>query len=315
MRNIAAVTQADANQYLSIALRHGEGDGYTGHYKYYIVQKEDGQYMAIFLDCYQELRTVRTFALVSLLVVAASIVQVYILVVLLSWRAIDPVVKNMEKQKQFITDSSHELKTPLTVITTSLKVLEMEVGQQKWIDKARSQADKMTELVNDLVTLSRLDEEKLPLQLNTFDISEAVSETAESFREFAAAHDHTLQLDIPGGFHYCGDEYAIRQLVSILMDNAVKYADGGTPINLRLEPAPKGILIKTCNFCTEMNPAEADKLFDRFYRADKARSRQATGGFGVGLSIARSIVEAHRGNIHAEWMEGGMLQFTAFLRA
>lgn len=315
MRHIAAVTKEDAGTYLSIALRHGTGDGYTGSYKFSVEQTGEGQYMAIFLDCRQELRAMRTFAFVSLLVVVACDVLVYVLVLLLSRRAIDPVVRSAEKQKQFITDAGHELKTPLTVISTSLKVLEMEVGQQKWIDKIRSQTEKLSALVNDLVTLSRLDEEKPPVQMTVFDVSGAVLEVAESFRDFAAEQGHTLETDVETGLSYPGDEFSIRQLVSILLDNAVKYADAGTTIFFRLQRNKKGIIISTQNACADVEPTELDKLFDRFYRVDKARTpRGGAGGFGIGLSIAQGITEAHRGSIRADSPEPGIIKFTAFLK-
>ena len=314
MRHIAAVSEEDAGRYLDIALKHGEGFGYTeGSYKYYVARVGEGRYMAIFLDCAQELRSFRTFALASLAVVIACIVLVLVLVLLLSKRAIDPVVRSAERQKQFITDAGHELKTPLTVITTSLKVLEMEVGRQKWIDKARAQTDKMTELVNDLVILSRLDEEKPPISKCRFDVSGAVLEAADSFRASAEAQGHALELNIVPGLTYHGDEYAVRQLVSILLDNAIKYTDAGCPIQLSLCAAAKGVLLKTQNACAGIEPEELDKLFDRFYRADKARTRQEGGGFGVGLSIARSIVEAHRGTIQADCPARGIIRFTAVL--
>ena len=313
MRHIAAVTEKDADTYLSIALDHGEGFGYSGSYKYFVVAEGGGELTAIFLECQKELHSVRMFALVSVLVVVVCIVLVYILVFFFSKRAIDPVVKSVEKQKQFITDASHELKTPLTVITTSLKVLEMEVGEQKWISKAQAQTEKMSELVNDLVVLSRLDEEKPALRLGDFNISEAVTETAESFRDFAAAQGHTLELEVPPGLTYRGDEYAVRQLVSILLENAVKYSDEGGEIRLGLERAKRGVVLKTVNACTGMDPAELDRLFDRFYRVEKSRSKQ-TGGFGVGLSIARSIAEAHKGSIKAECPDEHTIQFVVILK-
>lgn len=313
MRHIAAVTESDVDGYLSIARSHGAGFGYAGSYKYYVSAADGGGYMAVFLECRQELRSVRVFALASVSVSAVCVALVYILVMVLSKRAIDPVVKSVEKQKQFITDAGHELKTPLTVITTSLKVLEMEVGEQKWISKVQAQTDKLRDLVNDLVTLSRLDEESPALRLASFNISEAAAETAESFREFAAARGHTLETDIPPGLMYRGDEYAVRQLVSILLDNAVKYADEGSGIRLSLERAKRGVVLKACNACTDIDPAELDRLFDRFYRVEKSRSKQ-TGGFGVGLSIARSIAEAHRGSIRAECPDQGVIQFTVCLR-
>lgn len=308
MRHIAAVTEEDADRFLSVALSRGEGMGYTGDYKYYVTRAGEGRYLAIFLDCQRELHSIRTFALISLLVAVICVALVYILIWLFSKKAIEPTVKSVEKQKRFITDASHELKTPLTVIATSLKVLEMEVGRQKWIDKAQAQTEHMTQLVNDLVTLARLDEEKPPLRFVRFDISGVVAETAESFRDFAAAQGHPLELDIAPGLFCRGDEYAIRQLVSVLLDNAVKYADSGGGIRFRLEAAPKGAVLRVSNPCAGLDTTELDKLFDRFYRPDRSRSKQ-TGGFGVGLSIARSIVEAHHGSIRAECPEDGIIQF------
>ena len=129
MRHIAAVTEDGVDAYLSIALDHGEGFGYADSYKYYVTSTDNGGYMAVFLECQQELRSVKMFGLASLLVVVC-IGLVYLLVIVFSKRAIDPVVKSVEKQKQFITNASHELKTPLTVITTCLKVLEMEVASR-----------------------------------------------------------------------------------------------------------------------------------------------------------------------------------------
>lgn len=313
MRHIAAVTEEDVEAYLSVAMDQGVGFGYFGSYKYYVVPDGSGESTAIFLECRQELRSVRMFALTSALVVIVCIALVYVLVLILSKRAIDPVVRSVEKQKQFITDASHELKTPLTVITTSLKVLEMEVGKQKWIDKAQAQAEKMGALVGDLVTLSRLDEEKPRLQIADFPISEAVAETAESFRDFAAAQGHALALEIPSGLTYRGDEYAVRQLVSILLDNAVKYADEGNGISLRLERTRRGVTLHVRSACTGMDPSELDRLFDRFYRVEKSRSKE-TGGFGVGLSIARSIAEAHRGSIREECPDANTIQFTVLLK-
>lgn len=185
---------------------------------------------------------------------------VYVMIVLCSRRAIVPVIQASERQKQFITDASHELKTPITVIATSLKMLDMEVGQQKWIDKAGNQTEKLTELV----MLSRMDEEASPLQMADFPVSDALAETAESFRDFAASAGHTLDVRVTPGMTYCGDEYAIRQLVSILLDNAVKYAVPDTPIVFSLEKGRRGVVIRTENQCDALDTAALGRLFDRF---------------------------------------------------
>lgn len=197
------------------------------------------------------------------------------------------------------------------VIATSLKVLEMEVGEQKWIDKAQAQTEKLKELVNSLVTLSRMDEEETPLKFADFDISAAVSETADSFNESSEAAGHRLITDIAPDIHYHGDEYAVRQLVSILLDNAVKYASPDSPITLKLERDRKGVVIRSSNGCDNIGEEDTKKLFDRFYRADKARG---SGGFGIGLSIARSIAEAHKGSIKAELTDSRTIEFTVHLK-
>ena len=313
LKHIAAVDEETAETYLSIATEHGEGFGYSGSYKFYVASTGDKHYMAIFLDCYDELCTLQSFAAVSLIVMLSCIVLVFILVLLLSKRAITPMIQNIEKQKQFITDASHELKTPLTVINTSLKVLEMDTGKNKWVDKIQGQTDKLTGLVNDLVTLSRLDEEKPPMQIAEFDMSAAVEETAESFRDYAQMHGHSLVLEVEPELLYTGDEAATRQLVSILLDNAVKYSDPDGEIRLSLRKEKKKLLLRTSNPCAAMEPKEAARLFDRFYRPDKARSTQ-TGGFGIGLSIAKSISEAHGGSIRAECSASGEIQFVVELK-
>ena len=309
--NIASVTEDDTQEYLSAALAHGAGYGYFNSYRFFVAQTDDGENIAIFLDCYHELRAMRVVLMWSLLADAACSLLVFLLVVLLSRRAIDPVVRSAQQQKQFITDASHELKTPITVIATSLKVLEMETGKQKWIDKAMAQTEKLTSLVNSLVTLSRMDEEDSPLRMEDFPVSDAVRETAETFVDFAASKGHELRLSITDGLTYRGDEYAVRQLVSILLDNAVKYALPDSPIEFSLEKAKRGVVLRSSNACEDVAPENAQKLFDRFYRADQSRSSGS--GFGIGLSIARSIAEGHHGSIRAIVYDG-KIAFTAELK-
>ena len=310
LKNIASVTESDTAQYLAAAVQHGQGFGRCGSYRFLVSSADGGGYMAIFLDSYQSLRTMRTVLIWSLAADAGCTLLVLVLVVLLSRRAIDPVVRSAEQQKQFITDASHELKTPITVIATSLKVLEMEVGQQKWIDKARAQTEKLKELVNSLVTLSRMDEENSPLQMADFPISDAVAETAESFRQVAESRGCPLELSVTPGLTYHGDQYAVRQLVSILLDNAIKYGTPAIPITLTLEKVRKGVTIKVANGCENGGEIDTSRLFDRFYRADPART---AGGFGIGLSIARGIAEGHHGAISAE-VENDVITFTAELK-
>lgn len=308
---IAAITPEDTSKYLDIAIKHKEGYGYTSGYKYYVTSNGDNRRMAIFLDCYKEMRSVSMIAVLSFAAAAICIVIVYIIVVLFSRKAVDPVVRSTQRQKQFITDAGHELKTPITVIATSLKVLEMETGKNKWIDKSQAQTEKLKDLVNSLVTLSKMDEEDSPLKFDHFNISGAVLETAESFMDFAASKGHSLELAVSPDIEFYGDEYSVRQLVSILLDNAIKYADDNTAIYLTLHKSKKGVTIRTANECETAQNIEFDKLFDRFYRADKSRT---SGGFGIGLSIARSIAEGHKGSVRAKCENGHTVEITAELK-
>lgn len=308
--SIAAVTTDDTTAYLQVATKHGVGYGWSNGYRYYVVKNGENRNMAIFLDAHRDLQTVKTTAWLSLAAMLFCVACVYLVVTLLSRRAIDPVVKASKKQKQFITDASHELKTPITVIATSLKVLEMETGENKWIDKSLAQTEKLRDLVNSLVSLSRMDEEQSPLKMCDFSLSDAVSETVGSFADFAAANGHMLTAEIAPEILYHGDEYAIRQMVSILLDNAVKYASDGSPIRLTLEKGKKGPVLRTVNCCEGLTQQQADKLFDRFYRVDQSRT---TGGFGIGLSMARSIAEGHKGSIKVTCREENKIEFTVSL--
>lgn len=312
LAHIAAITDDDIAEYISVALKHGEGYGYYSDYKYRVILQDNREYMVVFLDCYQEIHAIRVLALCSFAAMVICIGLVYILVVIFSKRAIDPVVRSQKQQKQFITDASHELKTPITVIATSLKVLEMEVGQQKWIDKARSQTEKLRELVNSLVTLSRMDEEDSPLKFEHFSISDALQETVDSFADYAESNGHALKVTITPDLDFYGDEYAIRQLASILLDNAVKYAVAGSDITFSLVKNKKHILLKTSNVCQDLDEDALRHLFDRFYRPDQSRNHE-TGGFGIGLSIARSIAEGHKGTIHACCPVKDQIEFTVKL--
>lgn len=312
LAHIAAITDDDIAEYISVALKHGEGYGYYSDYKYRVILQDNREYMVVFLDCYQEIHAIRVLALCSFAAMVICIGLVYILVVIFSKRAIDPVVRSQKQQKQFITDASHELKTPITVIATSLKVLEMEVGQQKWIDKARSQTEKLRDLVNSLVTLSRMDEEDSPLKFEHFSISDALQETVDSFADYAESNGHALKVTITPDLDFYGDEYAIRQLASILLDNAVKYAAAGSDITFSLVKNKKHLLLKTSNTCQNLDEDSLRHLFDRFYRPDQSRSHE-TGGFGIGLSIARSIAEGHKGTIHACCPVKDQIEFTVKL--
>lgn len=308
--NIAAVTEDDIDSFVQKAVKNGEGYGRYGGYVFSVKKEGENKNSAVFLDCYRQMGTVTNFALLSLGAMALCICLVYVILHLCARKVIDPLIKAAEKQKQFITDAGHELKTPITVIATSLKVLEMENGKQKWIDKAQAQTEKLKELVNAMTFLSKMDEWESPVNMEDFDFTSAVKETANSFSDFAKEKGHRLITDICENTVYCGDEYAVRQLCSVLLDNAIKYASEGSDIFFKTEKLRKGVSVKCVNKCEKFEDGETEKIFHRFYRRDKSRSSD---GFGIGLSLAQTVAESHAGYIKAT-EKNGTIEFYAELK-
>ena len=221
-----------------------------------------------------------------------------------------PVAESYEKQKQFITDANHELKTPLTLILTNVDIAEAELGTNEWLDDIRSEGHRMTELVNQLVALSRMDEENVSAEVSEMDLGEIVSDTISEFQPLAAEQGQRIIVDVDPNLQYRGEEALLRRLISILMDNAVKYCDEGGEIRVCLKRR-KFVVLTVENAYRNVDAIELGRLFDRFYRADKART---AGGYGIGLSIARMIVQKHRGEITAYRKDGTHIGFRAVLK-
>ena len=218
------------------------------------------------------------------------------LVIVLSKRAILPFVKNLEMQKQFITDAGHEIKTPLTSIATSADVLAVEHEGNEWVANIQKQTVRLTKLVNHLVTLSRLDEAAPFPDQTVFSLSEAVWETSEPFSSLARANGKNYTQRIEENLEITGDKTAIQQMISILLDNALRYSDAGGQIQLDVYRKNAHAWIEVFNTCEPISQSDLAHLFDRFYRPDKSRSTH-TGGTGIGLSIAKATAEGHGGKI------------------
>lgn len=244
-----------------------------------------------------------------------GLAAVLFLLLILSRRIVRPMAESYEKQRQFITDAGHELKTPMTIISADADLAEMECGENQWLTDIRRQAQRLTALTNDLIYLSRMEEEQPKLQYIDFPISDVVEEMAQSFAALARSQDKDFQVQVQPMLSFQGDEKGIRQLVSILLDNALKYSPTGGQLALRLEKQGRNLLLTVSN--TGAQPMEQDKLphlFDRFYRTDQSRNSQS-GGYGLGLSIAKSIVSAHKGKIRAESHDGTQLSIQVTLAA
>ncbi|MBQ1609245.1 MAG: HAMP domain-containing histidine kinase [Lachnospiraceae bacterium] len=251
----------------------------------------------------------------SLIVSAIGALSYLVLVLIFSKIVLRPVAESYEKQKRFITDASHEIKTPLAIIDANTEVIEMEAGESEWTKSIRNQIKRLTSLTEKLVFLSRMDEESTKLEMREFNLSELVDETLDSYEAVAISKGKELERIIAPEVRYYGDETNLRQMLSLLLDNAMKYSDEHGTIRVKMERITKGkqrCKLTVYNTVESIEVGNHDAYFERFYRADESRSTK-TGGHGIGLSVVKAIVQAHHGKVTAESKDGKSLQFVIML--
>lgn len=307
----SVVTEEEAEAMALRIYESGEDSGKTGRFRYLLGQSRTGQGSAmVFLDTSGEnLSYVR----VLLLSGAAGLVcwgVMLVLVIFLSRRAIRPFVENMERQKQFVTNAGHEIKTPLAIIQSNTEAMELYNGESKWSRNIREQTARLSGLMGDLLTLARMDEGAGRAEPADVAFSGLAEAALRSFAQPMEARGITLRADIQPGLRLRADPAQMEQLLSILLDNAVKYTDQGGTVWVSLRRQEKKVRLSVQNTCEVLPEAPPEKLFDRFYRADAART-QRTGGCGIGLAVARSIAQANRGTLRAEYLPPDRVCFTA----
>ncbi len=296
--------EAEIDAIVAEALATGRESGFCRDHLFCVCEQRGGRVM-IFLNCETKLTRVRRLALISAAACVGCILLAWLLVALFSRRAIRPLVENAVMQKQFITDAGHELKTPLTVIAANMDVLALETGENEWVRSTKKQVANMRGLVNELIYLSRLDEEDAKLKREDVDLSKLVREAAEPFVGMAEFAGKSMRVAVEEGVHVTGDAAALHRLVSILCDNTVKYAPEGDAIAVALQRDRRGVAFTTENaLAAPMSPEALAHLFDRFYRADESRSK-ASGGYGIGLSVARAVAQRHGGRLVAKQSDDG----------
>ncbi len=308
---IAAVDSSSAVEYAEKVLAKSNTKGFVDDYRYLVYESET-ETTVVFLDCARNLSTLKTVITASLGISFAGLVMVLILLIFLSGRIVKPFWENYEKQRRFITDAGHDLKTPLTVIGADAEVLEMDIGENEWITDIRNQVARLTDMTNSLIVLSKMEEPEPQYQMIDFPLSDIVEEVLEEYRSLAKTHEKNLSGSIQPMISLNGDEKSIRRLLSVLLDNAMKYSDEHGTIALTLEQQRGTIRLSVFNTCPYMPKESLPHLFDRFYRTDESRNSQ-TGGYGLGLSIAAAIVTAHKGKIAASTTDEKSLLITVTL--
>ena len=294
----------DLQKLVTEAVNESSTSGYVGTYRYLKVNNDAGN-LVLLLNTQRDLDSFHAFMRNSIIVSSIVILSVFILLVLISKKVIAPIQQSYQKQKQFITDASHELKTPLAIIRSNTDVLELENGDSKWTKNIQNQVDRLTSLVNSLVVFSRM-EEKDTAEKVKFNLSESLHARIDDFEELASFQKKHIIADIDNNIYYRGEQQAIVQLMDILLENAIKYATKETNINVTLKKNKKYAMMKISN---QANVKKGDlrKVFDRFYRLDESRNSTVK-GYGIGLSMAKLIAEKHKEVIKAYAPEDGIFK-------
>lgn len=312
---IAAISTETAKEYALELYNQNKTEGRRDCYIYRAVNlkkvtadssnnaTKEGNVMYIFLNVENDLKNFYTFLWSSIAVSITGIVFVLILIVVFSKRIVSPMVQSYEKQKTFITDASHEIKTPLAVIEANTEVVEIENGESQWTRSIKEQISRLSELTEKLVFLAKMDEERNTFVMTEFSLSKLAQEIAEGFNGMAKAQNKKYTVSIDSDIGVKADEKAIKQLLSILIENAFKYSDREGNIAVTVKKNGKYKEIEVRNTADNLKKGDFSILFERFYRLDSSRNSN-TGGSGIGLSIAKAIAEAHKGKIKAYSLDG-----------
>lgn len=304
---IAAVDLDTAAEYATELNNENKTSGFYGNYRYGSCKTSFGVTRYVFVDCTNELTGFNRVLIASIVTSLAGLAVIFLLILLLSGKIMKPVAESYLKQKRFITDAGHELKTPLTVINADTDIIEMQNGKSEWTESIKAEVTRLASLTEKLVILAKMDEGNQSFITTDFSLSDAVEETVKAFSAVALSQGKKLDLSVEK-CTYCGNEELIRRVISVLIDNALKYSDNESDIVITLTETggKKQLTVKNKN--AAFSAKDADRIFDRFYRGDSSRSSE-TFGHGIGLALAKSIITAHKGKISVK-KDGDFVIFT-----
>ena len=268
--------------------------GFRSHFRYRVYDDEGGK-IVIFLNCEHQLDIFQNFFLSSILVSLFGLAAVFILIVIISKLVFKSVIENDMRQKQLITNAGHELKTPLAIIQANADMIELELGENEWTKGIEAQVKRMTDLTNDLMMLART-EEGVTMVMQTFDLSAVYAEMAASFEGLAITNGMQLKYHIEPDIHFYGNQKYLSELLSIFLENALKYASPQAVITLDLYRKSNRLYLSVTNPTEQDLNQDLNHWFDRFYRQS---GKSGKSGYGLGLAIAKAITMAHQGEISA----------------
>lgn len=299
---------AEISYYVQNALSQNQKIGTVDSYIFLVEPKNYGT-LIVFLDNTQQEEQTKILFDTTLLIGICTLIVLAVLSSVLAFIATKPVKQAFDKQKAFISDASHELKTPLAVINTNIDVLESEIGVNKWLEYIKDESVRMNELVQELLCLARMDDSSNKTVFSNINLSNTVLLTVLPFESTVFESGKTLETEVDDNIMLRADESKIKHLVSILLDNAIKYSDDKGIIKVSLHLRNNKPVLEIYNTGKGIEKKDYKKIFERFYREDQARN-SAQGGYGLGLAIAQSIVEEHGGKISVQSSYGHWITFT-----
>ena len=308
LRNTEDYTEEEAEEIMEGILAKKKTQGMYGWLQFCTAEKSYGTLIVITDKTSDQGLLNNLFRATVIIGVIMLIVLLVILIFLSRWITA-PVQQAFKRQKQFVSDAGHELKTPIAVLTTNADILQDEIGENKWLVYMQEQIGRMNQLVGDLLRLARMDNATQEYVFEDFDLSMAVAATTLPFESAAFEQHKNLEMDVQPEVHYRGSEQHIRQLCAIFIDNALKYSNDNGIIKVTLLQRGDHAVLEFYNTGCEISPEETEKIFERFYRGDKARNSTKKSGYGLGLAIAKSIMDVHKIKIHVTCEQGKWIRF------
>lgn len=310
--HIAAVSAEEAKIYGAIALDRKLSFGRYEEYYFKVAELETGETIVVYLDSSDIIMGNSRILYLAMSLIMIGIVLAAVITSIFSKWAIAPEIKNMELQKRFITNASHELKTPLAVIRANTEMMEMLNGETEWSASTMRQVDRLNGLIQNLVTIVKAEESFASSDISDCNITAVVQDTVETFSSIAETEGKKITRMIQENVVMSASDDQIRQLCSLLLDNAIKYCDDKGTIQVGLCSKGKGIQLSVSNDYKDGENKDYSRFFERFYREDQSHNTDK-GGYGIGLSIVESIVSQYHGTVSVNW-KGGIITFNCILK-
>lgn len=308
-------TEKELSEIVLLIISDDKSSGRIGNFQYLKTPDKYGTYLLCILNRRGDFEVLHQFRFYAFWAIAGIMIFSFVLAFFISKLALSQAEEAFDKQKRFIADAGHELKTPIAVIGANIDVLSSDekLNSNKFFQYIKRENGRMGDLVKDLLYLARDDADRLEMIKSEFDFSNAVENAILPFEVVAFENGMTLEMEIQKGIFCNGDEKSLKQLFVILVDNAIKNSDKGAKITVKAYTARQNIIYKVRNTGNGIKKEDLQKIFERFYRVDSSRARK-TGGYGLGLSIAQTIAQKHGGTLKAESEYGKYAEFTFMMK-